>query len=124
MSLRHVFERYIVPGLVIQAVIVGGGYATGRELVRFFVSAKRAGHTGLAGMFVTALLFTIGSMISFEIARSFSAFDYRSFVRTYLGRFEVVFELGYIAALISTLSVVSTRPRGGCCSRRWAGRRR
>lgn len=105
MSLRHVFERYIVPGLVIQAVIVGGGYATGRELVEFFVSKGPA--TGLAGMFVTALLFTIGSMISFEIARSFSAFDYRSFVRTYLGRFEVVFELGYIAALILTLSVVS-----------------
>jgi uncharacterized membrane protein YkvI len=27
--------RLIVPGLVIQAVMVGGGYATGRELVEF-----------------------------------------------------------------------------------------
>jgi uncharacterized membrane protein YkvI len=38
--------RYIVPGLVIQAVLVGGGYATGRELVEFFISKGPA--TGTA----------------------------------------------------------------------------
>lgn len=105
MSLRHIFERYIVPGLVIQAVIVGGGYATGRELVEFFVSKGPA--TGLVGMFTTALLITAGAMLSFEIARLFNTFDYRSFCRTYLGRFVWLFEFGYIASLLLVLSVVS-----------------
>lgn len=28
----NAFARYIIPGLVIQAALVGGGYSTGREL--------------------------------------------------------------------------------------------
>src|ERR1044072_927872 len=105
MSLRHVFERYIVPVLVIQAVIVGGGYATGRELVEFFVSKGPA--TGLVGMFSTALLFIVGAMLSFAIERLFDTYDYRTFCRTHLGRFVWLFELGYIASLLLVLSVVS-----------------
>lgn len=105
MSLRTAFERYILPGLVIQAVIVGAGYATGRELVEFFVSKGPA--NGLLGMGVTALAFTIVTMVSFELARRARAFDYQSFCRIYLGRFAVVFELGYFALLLLTLSVVS-----------------
>jgi uncharacterized membrane protein YkvI len=54
--------KYIVPGLVIQAVLVGGGYATGRELVEFFVSKGPA--TGLAGLALTAVFFSAGSMVA------------------------------------------------------------
>ncbi|MBL8268995.1 hypothetical protein [Steroidobacter sp.] len=106
MSLRNFLERYIVPGLVIQAVIVGGGYATGRELVEFFVSTGPA--TGLLGMTVTALLFSVGSMIAFELARRHHAFDYKSFCTTFLGRYgSVVFEIGYFCSLLLVLAVIS-----------------
>lgn len=104
-TLRNFFERLLVPGLVIQAVIVGGGYATGRELIEFFVSAGPA--TGLAGMAVTAVLFSAGSMVAFELARLHRAFDYRSFCTIYLGRFALLFELGYFASLLLVLAVVS-----------------
>src|SRR5476651_1943288 len=97
--------KYIVPGLVIQAVLVGGGYATGRELVEFFISKGPA--TALLAMALTALLFSAGAMISFELARLYRAFDYRSFCRVYLGRFWVLFEIGYYALLVLVLSVVS-----------------
>jgi uncharacterized membrane protein YkvI len=97
--------RYVVPGLVIQAVLVGGGYATGRELVEFFVSKGPA--TGLAGLALTALWFSAGSMIAFELARRYRAFDYKSFSRIFLGRFWVLFEIGYYALLLLVLSVVS-----------------
>jgi uncharacterized membrane protein YkvI len=97
--------KYIVPGLVIQAVLVGGGYATGRELVEFFVSKGPA--TGLAGLALTAVFFSAGSMVAFELARIYRAFDYRSFCRIYLGRFWVLFEVGYYALLLLVLSVVS-----------------
>lgn len=30
------FQRVLLPGFAFKAVIIGGGYATGRELVEFF----------------------------------------------------------------------------------------
>jgi uncharacterized membrane protein YkvI len=98
--------RYLIPGLVIQAVLVGGGYSTGRELVEFFLLSGPA--TALPAMALTAAYFSLGSMISFELARQYRAFDYRSFCRVYSGRFWVLFEWGYIAILILVLSVVSS----------------
>jgi uncharacterized membrane protein YkvI len=100
------FTRYVIPGLVIQAVLVGGGYSTGRELVEFFLQSGPA--TALPAMALTAVYFSLGSMISFELARQYQAFDYRSFCRVYLGRYWVLFEWGYIAILILVLSVVSS----------------
>jgi uncharacterized protein len=97
--------RYVVPGLVIQAVMVGGGYATGRELVEFFLSKGPA--TGVAGLALTALWMSAAAVVSFALARQFGAFDYRSFCRTFLGRFWVLFELGYYALLLLILSVLS-----------------
>jgi uncharacterized membrane protein YkvI len=98
--------RYIVPGLVIQAVLVGGGYATGRELVEFFVSHGPA--TALAGLAFTAIFFSAGTMVAFELARRCRAFDYKSFTQVFLGRFWVLFEIGYYALLLLVLSVVSS----------------
>lgn len=100
------FQRYIVPGLVIMAVMVGGGYATGRELVEFFVSKGPA--TGLVGMTFTAGIIGVIAMISFELARQFSTFDYRSFCKVFLGRFWWLFELAYLATLLIVLSVVTS----------------
>jgi uncharacterized membrane protein YkvI len=98
--------RYIVPGLVIQAVLVGGGYATGRELVEFFVSKGPA--TAVAGLALTALWISGGAVVSFELARQYRAFDYRSFCRIFLGRFVVLFEIGYYALLLLILSVLAS----------------
>lgn len=103
--MRDFLERYLVPGLVIQAVIVGGGYATGRELVEFFISKGPA--TGLVGMVLTATLFSIVAAVSFELARRHHAFDYKTFCAIYLGRFVVLFELGYFASLLLVLAVIS-----------------
>lgn len=64
--------------------------------------------TALPAMALTAAYFSVGSMICFELARQYSAFDYRSFCRVYAGRFWVLFEWGYIAILILVLSVVSS----------------
>ena len=32
------FKRFLLPGLAFKAVVIGGGYATGRELAEFFLS--------------------------------------------------------------------------------------
>ncbi|QNQ09582.1 YkvI family membrane protein [Sphingomonas alpina] len=98
-------RRLVVPGLVIQAVLVGGGYATGRELVEFFLAMGPA--SGLAGMALTALMFSVSAMIAFELARRFQAHDYNSFMRLLLGRWRWLFELGYLATLTLVLAIVS-----------------
>ena len=36
----QIAQRYLIPGLVIQAVIVGGGYATGRYDRTFNVTLR------------------------------------------------------------------------------------
>ena len=33
------FQRFVLPGLAFKAVVIGGGYATGRELAEFFLPA-------------------------------------------------------------------------------------
>jgi uncharacterized membrane protein YkvI len=35
------FQRYLLPGLAFKAVVIGGGYATGRELAEFFMPVAR-----------------------------------------------------------------------------------
>jgi uncharacterized membrane protein YkvI len=32
------FQRFVLPGLAFEAVVIGGGYATGRELAEFFLA--------------------------------------------------------------------------------------
>ncbi len=103
--IRRTLPTLLVPGLVIQAVMVGGGYATGRELVEFFLSLGAA--SGLVGIGITAALFSVSCMISFELARQYRAYDYLTLCRTFLGRFAFLFELGYLAALLLGLAVVS-----------------
>ena len=48
------FQRLILPGLAFKAVVIGGGYATGRELVEYFMPSGPVG--GLMGLaLVTAI---------------------------------------------------------------------
>ena len=52
-DMNDFFKRYLLPGFVFEAAVIGGGYATGRELVEFFLPAGAWG--GLLGMAVSML---------------------------------------------------------------------
>lgn len=98
------FRRYLLPGFVFQGVTIGGGYATGRELIEFFMPAGPAG--GLLGMAVSVLVFSAVLAASFELARVARAFDYKSFFTTLLGPGWVLFEIAYLLLLVIVLSVI------------------
>jgi uncharacterized membrane protein YkvI len=102
----RIFQRYILSGLIFQSVIIAGGYATGRELVEFFLSRGPA--AGLMGMLVTTLLLSMFLPIGFEFARVFRAYDYYSYVKKLMGRYWILFELGYAAALMLILAVIAS----------------
>jgi uncharacterized membrane protein YkvI len=98
------WRRWLLPGFVFQGVTIGGGYATGRELVEFFMPAGPLG--GLLGMVVTMAVFSAVLAVSFELARLARAYDYRSFFRQLLGPGWVLFELAYVLLLIVVLAVI------------------
>jgi uncharacterized membrane protein YkvI len=99
------FQRFLLPGFVFQSLIIAGGYGTGRELVEFFLQYGPVG--GLLGMLLpTTLLMSLICVIAFELARLTKSYDYRSFLRQLLGRFWVLYEIGYLAAVLLILAVI------------------
>ena len=78
----------------VKAVVIGGGYATGRELVEFFLSRGPWG--GLFAMLFATLLFSLFCSLTFVAALRFQTFDYRSFIRQLLGPAWPLFELAYL----------------------------
>ncbi|MDQ2701415.1 MAG: hypothetical protein M3Y70_01060 [Pseudomonadota bacterium] len=98
------FQRYLLPGFVFQAAVIAGGYATGRELVEFFLPAGPWG--GLLGMAVSMLVWSAVLMASFELARVARAYDYRSFFKALLGRGWFAFEIGYFLLVLVIMAVM------------------
>ena len=100
------FQRLLLPGLVFQSVIIGGGYATGRELVEFFVSRGPWG--GLFGMLLAMSIWSLVLAVSFEFSRLTRSYDYLTFFRNLLGRGWVLFEIPFCALIIVSLAVLGS----------------
>ncbi len=98
------FKRIILPGFLLQSVIIGGGYATGRELVEFFLS--QGPMAGLFGLLVATLLFSIIAALCFEFARRTSSYNYRAFFRALLGRWWFLYELAFLILCLLILAVI------------------
>ena len=97
------FQRFLLPGFALKAVIIGGGYATGRELAEYFVPAGPWG--GLAAMLLATLICTAVAALTFMLARALHAYDYRSFFQHLLGRGWITFEISYLTFVILILAV-------------------
>lgn len=97
------FQRFVLPGLAFKAVVIGGGYATGREIAEFFVPAGPWG--GIAAMAVAMLVWSVVCAVTFVFARRLRERDYRSFFRALLGRAWPVFEIAYVLFVVLILAV-------------------
>ena len=99
------YQRYLLPGLVFQGMVIGGGYATGRELVEFFLPAGPVG--GFVGMAVAALVWSLVMAVSFELCRMTASYDYRHFFQGLLGRAWFLFEILLLLLMVVVLSVIA-----------------
>ena len=100
------FQRYLLPGFCFQSMVIAGGYGTGRELVDFFLTKGVLG--GLLGMLlITTPLWSIVCALTFEIARRAGSYDYRTLTRELLGRWNWLYEVVYLAAMLVVVSVVA-----------------
>jgi uncharacterized membrane protein YkvI len=97
------FRRFLLPGFAFKAVVIGGGYATGRELAEFFLPAGPVG--GLAGMALAMLAWSVICAATFAFAQATAAYDYRRFFTQLLGPGWFVYEIAYVLFLVLVLAV-------------------
>ena len=104
--LSRFFNVYIVPAAVFISVVMGGGYGTGREVVEFFTRYGILG--GLLGIGVAACVFALVLACTYEFARVFQVYDYRTFFGKLIGPLWICFEILYLLLFLLVLGVVGS----------------
>ena len=99
-------QVYIVPAAVFVSVVMGGGYGTGREVVEFFTRYGSLG--GLLGIGVSIFVFSFVLACTYEFARVFQVYDYKSFFVKLIGPFWICFEILYLLLFLLVLGVVGS----------------
>ncbi|HEV7136910.1 MAG TPA: hypothetical protein VGN43_09775 [Steroidobacteraceae bacterium] len=97
------FRRFLLPGFAFKAVVIGGGYATGRELVSFFMPSGPRG--GLAGMALATVIWSVVCMATFTFGIVTGSRDYRTFFRNLLGPLWPAFEITFLLMMLVILAV-------------------
>ena len=96
---------YLVPGAVMQSIMIGGAYGTGQEMIEFFTRFGIGG--GVLGLCVTLVAMAIIFALSLDVARKFQVFDYRRFARVLLGRAWPLYEIVAILLILLVLAVIT-----------------
>ena len=99
------WAKYLLPGIVLQSVLIWGGYATGREIIEY--GAKFGANGWISGLFIF-LAFGIIAVLTFELARIYKIYDYKSIVRTIAGPLWIVYDVIYFILLFLIISVMAS----------------
>jgi uncharacterized membrane protein YkvI len=97
------FQRFVLPGLAFKGAVIGGGYATGRELAEYFVPSGPQG--GLMAIALAMACWSVLCALTFALAHASRSFDYHSFFAVLLGPFAFAFELAYLVFMVLILAV-------------------
>jgi len=103
MLQRTMFRRIILPAIILQSVLIGGGYSTGREIVEY---AGKYGTVGWVSLITVFLGFTVISILTFELARVTKAYDYKSWIQEIIGPIWPLFDLLLVAMYMVVLAVM------------------
>ena len=76
------YTRYILPGVILQSVLIGGGYATGREIYQYGAMFGSMGW--ISGITIT-IGFALFAFLTFEICRIYKVYDYKNFIKQVIG---------------------------------------
>ena len=93
----RLFRAYLLPGIVFQSVLIGGAYATGREIVQY---GAQYGARGVWCIGAIGVGFSLMAALSFEFARRHRTYDYRNFMRALTGPAWPLFDGVYTLSLI------------------------
>lgn len=99
------FGKYLLPGILLQSVLIGGGYATGRETVSY--GAKFGSLGWIAGIGI-AIGFAVVAVLTFEISRLYKTYDYKSMIKVLIGPFWPLFDIAYALMMIIIIAVMAS----------------
>ncbi|WP_164669879.1 YkvI family membrane protein [Virgibacillus doumboii] len=99
------FGRYMVPAIIIQSTLIGGGYATGREIVQY---GAKYGAMGWLGGIGILLGFTVMAILMFELARKYQAFEYRKLLKELIGKYWFLFDIVYLLLAILIIAIMAS----------------
>lgn len=99
------FGKYFLPGILLQSVLIGGGYATGREIVSY--GAKYGAKGWISGIGVL-IGFAIVAMLTFELSRVYKVYDYKNMIKVLIGPLWPVFDVAYVVLMILIISVMAS----------------
>ena len=92
--------------------MIGGGYATGRELASFFLPSGPWG--GICAMLLSMFIWSAVCALTFLFALQTRSLDYRTFFQHLLGRLWPAFEVSLILALIVVLAAYAAAAGAIC----------
>ncbi|MBO1002536.1 hypothetical protein IPU62_07510 [Pseudogracilibacillus auburnensis] len=99
------YGRFVLPAVILQSVLMGGGFATGREIVEFGAKYGALGWLGGVGIFIG---FTIMAILMFEFARKFKVFDYRLLLKELIGPLWFLFDIVYLLLAILIIAIMAS----------------
>lgn len=98
-------KRVLLPGIILQSVLIGGGYATGREIIEY--GAKFGANGWISGITIF-IGFSLLSILSIEACRRWQVFDYKSLLKKLVGRGWIAYEIFYLLLAVLTIAVMAS----------------
>ncbi|HCR53905.1 MAG TPA: hypothetical protein DIW27_05770 [Cytophagales bacterium] len=104
-NMRSRFSRIMLPGIILQSVLIGGGFATGREIVEY---GGRFGASGwISGLAILAG-FSLLAILTFEACRQWNVYDYKSLLKRLIGRGWIAYEISYLILGVLIIAVMAS----------------
>ena len=107
-SLKKFYEggyaKYILPGVLLQSVLIGGGYATGREIYSY--GAKFGAMGWISGLTI-GIGFALFAFLTFEICRIYKVYDYKNYIKQVIGPLWPVMDVLTVLIAIMLIAVMA-----------------
>ena len=98
------YARYVLPGVLLQSVLIGGGYATGREIYSY--GAKFGSMGWIAGLTI-GIGFALFAFLTFEICRIYKVYDYKNYIQKVIGSLWPVMDILTVLIAILLIAVMA-----------------
>lgn len=98
------YARYVLPGVLVQSMLIGGGYATGREI--FSYGAKFGAMGWISGLTI-CIGFALFAFLAFEICRIYKVYDYKNYIKQVIGPLWPIMDVLNILIMTLLISVMA-----------------
>ena len=99
------FGSIVLPAIILQSLLIGGGYASGREVVAY---GAKFGSAGLLAVLAIFLGFTVMSVVVFDLARTFGTYDYKSYMQAIIWKGWPLFDVLFIVMATVVIAVMAS----------------